>query len=68
MKDPNTSRGLASVYSRNLVGHRTANGERLELTHRADDRAIFARGAVQAALWLAGQPAGRYTMDQVLGA
>ncbi|HWU94331.1 MAG TPA: dihydrodipicolinate reductase C-terminal domain-containing protein, partial [Sphingomonas sp.] len=28
---------------------------------------IFARGAVKAALWLAGKPAGRYTMDQVLG-
>jgi 4-hydroxy-tetrahydrodipicolinate reductase len=41
-------------------------GERIELTHRADDRAVFARGAVQAALWLAGQQSGRYTMDQVL--
>jgi 4-hydroxy-tetrahydrodipicolinate reductase len=42
-------------------------GERLELNHRADDRSLFARGAVKAALWLAGQPAGRYRMDDVLG-
>jgi 4-hydroxy-tetrahydrodipicolinate reductase len=42
-------------------------GERLELGHRAESRAIFAQGAVRAALWLAGKPAGRYTMSDVLG-
>jgi 4-hydroxy-tetrahydrodipicolinate reductase len=42
-------------------------GERLELGHRAENRSIFARGAVKAALWLAGKPAGRYTMQDVLG-
>ncbi len=42
-------------------------GERIELGHRAEDRSIFARGAVRAALWLAGRPAGRYTMADVLG-
>lgn len=42
-------------------------GERLELGHRAESRRIFARGAVRAALWLAGKPAGRYTMQDVLG-
>ena len=42
-------------------------GERLELGHRAESRAIFARGAVEAALWLAGRPAGLYTMADVLG-
>jgi 4-hydroxy-tetrahydrodipicolinate reductase len=42
-------------------------GERIELGHRAESRAIFARGAVRAALWLAGKPAGRYTMKDVLG-
>ena len=42
-------------------------GERIELGHRAENRAIFARGAVKAALWLVGQPAGRYTMGEVLG-
>jgi len=42
-------------------------GERLELGHRADSRLVFARGAVAAALWLAGKPAGRYAMSDVLG-
>ena len=42
-------------------------GERIELGHRAESRAIFAKGAVKAALWLAGKPAGRYTMADVLG-
>jgi 4-hydroxy-tetrahydrodipicolinate reductase len=41
--------------------------ERIELGHRAESRAIFARGAIEAALWLAGKPAGRYTMADVLG-
>ncbi|WP_448663017.1 4-hydroxy-tetrahydrodipicolinate reductase [Sphingomonas sp. CJ20] len=63
--------GLASLRGGSVVGDHTVlfatPGERIELTHRADDRAIFARGAVQAALWLAGQQPGRYTMDQVLG-
>src|ERR1044072_6467606 len=63
--------GLASLRGGAVVGDPqvvfATRGERIELTHRADDRAIFPRGAVQAALWLAGQPAGRYAMDQVLG-
>jgi 4-hydroxy-tetrahydrodipicolinate reductase len=42
-------------------------GERIELGHRAENRGIFATGAVKAALWLAGKPAGRYTMADVLG-
>ena len=42
-------------------------GERIELGHRADSRAIFARGAVKAAAWLSGRPAGRYAMSDVLG-
>jgi 4-hydroxy-tetrahydrodipicolinate reductase len=42
-------------------------GERIELAHVAEDRGLFARGAVKAALWLAGQPAGRYAMRDVLG-
>ncbi|HKJ74587.1 MAG TPA: dihydrodipicolinate reductase C-terminal domain-containing protein, partial [Alphaproteobacteria bacterium] len=41
--------------------------ERIELTHRATDRAIFARGAVRAGLWAAGKPAGHYSMADVLG-
>ncbi len=42
------------------------NGERLELTHRALDRSIFAKGAIQAALWAEGQKPGLYTMRDVL--
>jgi 4-hydroxy-tetrahydrodipicolinate reductase len=42
-------------------------GERLELAHRAESRAVFAHGALAAALWLAGKPAGRYSMADVLG-
>lgn len=43
-------------------------GERIELGHRAESRAIFARGAVKAALWLTqGRAPGRYTMADVLG-
>jgi 4-hydroxy-tetrahydrodipicolinate reductase len=42
-------------------------GERLELTHVATDRRIYARGAVRAALWTAGRPPGLYGMDDVLG-
>ena len=43
------------------------DGERIELGHRAENRTIFAKGAVKAALWLAGKPAGRYSMADVLG-
>jgi 4-hydroxy-tetrahydrodipicolinate reductase len=43
------------------------DGERIELGHRAENRTIFAKGALRAALWLAGKPAGRYTMGDVLG-
>ena len=42
-------------------------GERIELTHRAEDRAVFARGAVKAALWARGRKAGLYSMADVLG-
>ena len=42
-------------------------GERLELTHRATDRQIFARGAVRAAGWVLGQGPGRYDMTHVMG-
>jgi len=63
--------GIASVRAGDLVGEHsvlfTGNGEQLVLTHRASDRAIFARGALEAALWLAMQPPGRYAMRDVLG-
>lgn len=48
--------------------HIVGPGERLELTHRATGRDLFARGAVAAARALAGKPAGRYTMADVIAA
>lgn len=63
--------GYASLRGGSVAGDHlvvfAGEGERIELGHRAEDRAIFARGAVQAALWLAGKPAGRYAMADVLG-
>jgi 4-hydroxy-tetrahydrodipicolinate reductase len=54
-----------------VVGEHTVTfagpGERIELAHRATDRAVFARGALRAAAWLAGRPPGRYTLGEVLG-
>ena len=63
--------GFASIRGGSIAGDHhvifAGSGERLELTHRAESREIFARGAVRAALWLAGQRAGRYSMAEVLG-
>ena len=41
-------------------------GERIELSHRAEDRALFARGALKAALWARGRKPGLYSMADVL--
>jgi 4-hydroxy-tetrahydrodipicolinate reductase len=41
--------------------------ERIELSHRAEDRMIFARGALHAALWARGKTPGLYSMTDVLG-
>ena len=63
--------GFASLRGGSVAGDHqvvlAADGERIELGHRAESRAIFARGAVKAALWLAGRPPGRYAMADVLG-
>ena len=63
--------GFAALRGGTVAGEHqvifAADGERLELGHRAESRAIFARGAIEAALWLAGKPAGRYSMADVLG-
>jgi 4-hydroxy-tetrahydrodipicolinate reductase len=63
--------GYAVIRGGDIVGDHTVlfagTGEQITLGHRATDRAIFARGAVQAALWLAVQPAGRYIMRDFLG-
>jgi 4-hydroxy-tetrahydrodipicolinate reductase len=64
--------GFASIRAGDIVGEHSAllatAGERLELSHRATDRAIFARGALAAAAWLAGQPAGAYSLDDMIAA
>ena len=63
--------GFATLRGGTVVGEHSVifagAGERIELTHRAEDRAIFARGAVKAALWARGKPPGFYTMADVLG-
>lgn len=63
--------GVHSLRGGDVVGDHTvifaALGERLELTHKAADRAIFARGALRAAHWLRQKPAGVYDMQDVLG-
>ena len=62
--------GLASLRAGDIVGEHTVlfcgAGEELTLTHRAHDRAIFARGALSAALWLSSRPPGRYNMRDFL--
>ncbi|WP_237066563.1 4-hydroxy-tetrahydrodipicolinate reductase [Microbulbifer guangxiensis] len=68
--------GFATVRGGDVVGDHTvmflADGERVEISHRASSRLSFARGAVRAALWLAGEGAdqrapGHYDMRDVLG-
>jgi 4-hydroxy-tetrahydrodipicolinate reductase len=63
--------GIHAIRAGDIVGDHSvifaAEGERLELTHRASSRSIFAVGAVKAALWAAGKPAGLYDMQDVLG-
>ncbi|MBL9190491.1 MAG: 4-hydroxy-tetrahydrodipicolinate reductase [Opitutaceae bacterium] len=63
--------GMHALRGGDVVGDHTvmfaALGERLELTHKASDRGIFARGALRAAQWVVGQPPGVYDMQDVLG-
>ena len=63
--------GFATVRAGDVVGDHTvlfaADGERVEITHKASSRMTFATGAVRAALWLQTQPAGLYDMQDVLG-
>lgn len=63
--------GFASLRGGSVAGDHTvhflADNERLSLTHIAENRAIFAKGAVRAAQWLIDKPAGRYAMAEVLG-
>lgn len=66
-----TEIGVHALRGGDVVGDHTLvlalPGERLELTHRAHGREIFARGAIRAARWVAGMGPGRYGMDDVLG-
>lgn len=68
---PREQVGMHALRGGDVVGDHTvmfsALGERMELTHKASDRAIFARGAVRAARWLVGQKPGVYDMQDVLG-
>ncbi|WP_340264964.1 4-hydroxy-tetrahydrodipicolinate reductase [Sphingobium mellinum] len=63
--------GFAALRGGSVAGDHqvifAAEGERIEIGHRAENRVIFARGALRAALWLIGQSAGRYDMKGVLG-
>ena len=62
--------GFATLRGGSVVGEHTVifagPAERLELTHKAEDRGIFARGAVRAALWAQGREPGLYSMADVL--
>jgi 4-hydroxy-tetrahydrodipicolinate reductase len=62
--------GMHAVRGGDVVGdhvvHLLGGGERLELTHRATNRDVFAHGALRAARHLAGRPAGTYVMRDVL--
>ena len=66
-----TEVGVHSLRGGDVVGDHTvifaALGERVELTHKASDRGIFARGALRAAQWVVSQPPGVYDMQDVLG-
>jgi 4-hydroxy-tetrahydrodipicolinate reductase len=63
--------GVHAVRGGDIVGEHTVffigQGERVEITHRATDRAILARGAIRTANWLVGKKAGLYEMKDVLG-
>src|SRR4249920_1563396 len=63
--------GFASLRGGSVTGDHTVifagPMERIELTHRAEDRTMFAQGAVKAALWARGKKPGLYTMTDVLG-
>jgi 4-hydroxy-tetrahydrodipicolinate reductase len=70
--EPTRARGkieFASLRGGDVIGDHTvvfaSDGERIKLTHKASNRKIFATGAVKAAKWLYGKPAGLYSMEDV---
>lgn len=64
--------GFAVVRGGDIVGEHQAllmgQGERIELAHRATDRSIFARGALESAAWIAGRAPGAWTIEDVIAA
>ena len=68
---PDREIGVQSIRAADIVGEHTVimagPGERVELTHRAASRAIFAKGAVRAVKWVVGKAPGCYDMQDVLG-
>ncbi len=68
---PEGTIGFATLRGGNVIGEHSVilagPSERIELRHIADNRALFAEGAVRAALWAANQKPGFYTMADVLG-
>jgi len=68
---PRETIGFATVRGGDVVGDHTvmfmADGERVEITHKASSRLAFANGAVRAAIWLSEQKAGLFDMQDVLG-
>ena len=63
--------GFASLRGGGVIGDHSVilagDGERITLSHQAEDRALFARGALKAALWARGRKPGLYAMSDVLG-
>jgi len=68
---PTDEIGVHALRGGDVVGDHTVmfagDGERVELTHKASSRTIFAQGALKAAVWVKGRKAGLYGMDDVLG-
>ncbi len=68
---PRNEIAIHAIRAGDVVGEHTvifaSAGERLELMHKASDRATFASGALRAARWIIGKPAGPYSMENVLG-
>ena len=68
---PRDQIGFATVRGGDVVGDHTvlfaADGERVEITHKASNRRTFANGAVRSAVWASQQAPGLYSMKDVLG-
>ncbi len=68
---PHKQIGFETIRAGDVFGDHTvlfaAEGERIEITHKASSRMTFAKGAARAMAWLADKPAGLYSMDDVLG-